>query len=173
MGVGVQGKAGLGVAQNAGEGLGVHPGGQGVGSEGVPQIMEPKAGQFSLVQQFFEPAVCAVGIYRPLRAEGIWEDPLGQSCCLPFLQKLGGAVRKQNRPLSRIGLGLSCLQSLRPFGRGWCGAPLRSQRRCRNPPMLGRTALPGAGRWSARYRRSRARWGRIELRTGTSPAGHA
>ena len=36
MGVGVQGKDGLGVAQNAGEGLGIHPGGQGVGSEGVP-----------------------------------------------------------------------------------------------------------------------------------------
>ena len=58
-----------------------------------------------------------------------------------------------------------------PFGRGWCGAPLRSQRRCQNPPILGRTALPGAGRWSARYRRSRARWGRIELRTGIFPAG--
>lgn len=36
MGVGIQGEAGLGVAKNAGKGLGVHPGGQGVGSEGVP-----------------------------------------------------------------------------------------------------------------------------------------
>ena len=89
MGVGVQGEAGLGVAQNAGEGLGVHPGGQGVGSEGVPQIMEPKAGQFSLVQQFFEPSVCTAGIYRPLRAERIWKDPLGESGLLPLPQDLG------------------------------------------------------------------------------------
>ena len=102
MGVGIQGKAGLGVAQNAGEGLGVHSGGQGVGSERVPQIMEPKAGQSSLLQQFFESAVCTAGIYRPLRSERVRKDPLGQSRCPPFLQKLGGAVRKQNCPLSRI-----------------------------------------------------------------------
>ena len=36
MGVGVQGEAGFGVAQNAGERFGIHSAGQGVGGEGVP-----------------------------------------------------------------------------------------------------------------------------------------
>ena len=39
VGVGVQGEAGFGVAQNAGQGLGVYSAGQGVGSESVPQIV--------------------------------------------------------------------------------------------------------------------------------------
>ena len=106
VGVGVQGEAGLGVAKNAGKGLGVHPGGQGVGSEGVPQIMESKAGQFGLFQQLLKSSVCASWVHRPPRAERIWEEPLGQGSLLSFPQKLGGAVGEQDRPLSCIGLSL-------------------------------------------------------------------
>ena len=36
MGVGVQGEAGVGVAQDAGQGLGIHAAGEGVGGKGVP-----------------------------------------------------------------------------------------------------------------------------------------
>ena len=40
MGVGIQREGGVGVAQDTGQGLGVHAGGQGMGGEGVPQIMK-------------------------------------------------------------------------------------------------------------------------------------
>lgn len=79
-------------------------------SERVPQIMEPKAGQFGLLQQLLQSSVCASWVHRPLRAEGIREDPLGQGRTFPFPQKLDSAVGEQDRPLSRIGLGFSCLQ---------------------------------------------------------------
>ena len=36
MSVGVQGEAGVGVAQDAGQGLGVHAAGEGVGGKGMP-----------------------------------------------------------------------------------------------------------------------------------------
>ena len=45
VGVDVQGKGRLGVAQDAGQRLGVHAAGQGVSGEGVTQVMEPDAGQ--------------------------------------------------------------------------------------------------------------------------------
>ena len=38
VGVGVQGKGGLGVPQNPGQGLGVHPGGQRVGGKSMAEI---------------------------------------------------------------------------------------------------------------------------------------
>ena len=40
MGVGVQGETGVGVAQDAGQGLGIHAAGEGVGGKSVPQIVE-------------------------------------------------------------------------------------------------------------------------------------
>ena len=36
VGIGIQGERGFGVAQDAGEGLGVHPAGEGVGGKRVP-----------------------------------------------------------------------------------------------------------------------------------------
>ena len=39
------------MAQDAGQGLGIHAAGQGVGSEGVPQVMEPDVGQPRLFEQ--------------------------------------------------------------------------------------------------------------------------
>ena len=51
MGVGVQGKAGLCVAQDAGEGFGVHSSGQGVRGKGVTKLVEVKSEIRSQIQQ--------------------------------------------------------------------------------------------------------------------------
>ena len=40
MGVGIQREGGVGVAQDTGQGFGVHAAGQGVGGKGVPQVVE-------------------------------------------------------------------------------------------------------------------------------------
>lgn len=40
MGIGVQREGRIGVAQDAGQGFGVHAAGKGVGGEGMTQIME-------------------------------------------------------------------------------------------------------------------------------------
>lgn len=45
MGVGVQCEAGFCVSQDTGERLGIHPSGQGVCGEGVPEIEEADIGQ--------------------------------------------------------------------------------------------------------------------------------
>ena len=45
VGVGVQGEGRVGVTQDAGERLGVHAAGEGVGGEGVTQVVEPDVGQ--------------------------------------------------------------------------------------------------------------------------------
>ena len=45
MGVGVQREGRIGVAQDAGQRLGVHTAGEGMGGEGMAQIMESNAGQ--------------------------------------------------------------------------------------------------------------------------------
>ena len=45
MGVGVQCEAGFCVAQNAGEGFGVHPSGQGVCGKGMAEVVEADVGQ--------------------------------------------------------------------------------------------------------------------------------
>ena len=41
MGVGIQREGGVGVAQDTGQGFGVHTAGESVGGEGMPQIVEP------------------------------------------------------------------------------------------------------------------------------------
>ena len=43
VGVGVQREAGIGMPQNSRQGFGVHAAGDGVGGEGMPQIVEPKS----------------------------------------------------------------------------------------------------------------------------------
>ena len=48
--VGVQREAGLRVAQNASQCLGIHTGGQGMRGEGVPQIVEADVRQSSFFQ---------------------------------------------------------------------------------------------------------------------------
>ena len=55
MGIGVQGEAGLRVAQDTGQSLGIHPAGQGVGGERVTKLVEATNGH-SLVEA--ENAIC-------------------------------------------------------------------------------------------------------------------
>ena len=47
MGVGIQREGGVGVAQDTGQGFGIYAAGEGVGGEGVTQIMEADAGAAS------------------------------------------------------------------------------------------------------------------------------
>lgn len=68
--------------QNARESFGIHTTGQGVGGEGVAQIVEANVRQASLLQQHLQSAVCSVGTGGLLGAEWIGEDPLGVGCFL-------------------------------------------------------------------------------------------
>ena len=70
------------MAQDAGQSLGVHTGGQRVGGEGMPEIMKPNVRQVGFGKDILELCVCAGGIDGGLRVEGIMEDP---PVCRPFL----------------------------------------------------------------------------------------
>lgn len=94
------------MTQDTGEGFGIHTAGQSMGGEGVPQVMEPDAGQTGAFQQGLQAAVGPAGIDRVLRAERIGEDPLGEGAFPPFPQQLGRAGRQGDGApaLSRLGL---------------------------------------------------------------------
>ena len=51
MSVGVQREAGIGMSQNPRQGFGVHTAGEGMGCEGMTQIMEADAGQSRPLEQ--------------------------------------------------------------------------------------------------------------------------
>ena len=60
VGVGVQREAGVGMPQNPRQGFGIHAAGDGVGGEGVAQIMEADVRQSRFVQNRFHVRVGAV-----------------------------------------------------------------------------------------------------------------
>lgn len=109
MGIGIQSEAGLRMAQDAGQGLGIHPAGQGMGGEGMAQIVEPKIRQPRLLQQAFQTPVGVARTDRLLRAERIRENPLCLRGLFSLPQKLGCARREQDGPCPRIGLCASLL----------------------------------------------------------------
>ena len=76
MGVGVQREGRIGVAQDAGQGFGVHAAGEGVGGEGVTQIMEADAGQPCVLEQRLHVAIRRVGIDGVFRLHWVRKDPL-------------------------------------------------------------------------------------------------
>ena len=76
MGVGIQREGGVGVSQNTGQGFGVHAAGEGVGCEGVAQIMEADAGESCPLEQRFHVAISRVGIDGIFRLHRIREYPL-------------------------------------------------------------------------------------------------
>ena len=110
MGVGIQRKGRLRVAQNSGQGLGIDSAGQGMGGEGMTQVMEPNVGQASGVQQGLQVTVCGAGIGGGFGLQRIWEDPLRIRMFFPFRQKLGGACRQEDISGPPPGLGGSGYQ---------------------------------------------------------------
>ena len=55
MGVGIQREGGVGVAQDTGQGFGVHTAGEGMGCECMPQIMKAHPLTARVVQQPVQP----------------------------------------------------------------------------------------------------------------------
>ena len=76
MGVGVQREGGVGVAQDTGQGFGVHTAGEGVGCEGVTQVMEADAGQPRPLEQRFHVAIGCIGVDGIFRLHRVREYPL-------------------------------------------------------------------------------------------------
>ena len=99
------------MAQDAGECLGIHTAGQGMGGERVTEIVKADAGQSGLFQQRFQVTVYGVGIGGLLRPERVGEDPLGIGLFLALGQKLGRAGRQGDGPLSRTRLGFTSNQN--------------------------------------------------------------
>ena len=57
MGVGVQREGRIGVSQNAGQRFGVHAAGEGMGCEGMAQIVEADAGEFCPLEHCLHVAI--------------------------------------------------------------------------------------------------------------------
>ena len=76
MGVGVQREGRIGVTQDAGQCLGIHSAGKGVGGEGVTQIMEADAGQPRPLKQRLHVAIRRVGIDWVFRLHWVRKDPM-------------------------------------------------------------------------------------------------
>ena len=105
MGVGVQREGRIGVAQDAGQGLGIHAAGEGVGGEGVPQIVEADVRQASLIEQYFQSAVGRVRVHGQLRADRLREDPLAHRPLLSLPQELHDALGQDDGAVAFAGLG--------------------------------------------------------------------
>ena len=75
MGVGVQREGRIGVAQDSGQRLGIHATGEGVGGEGVPQIMKADVGQARPLEQGLHVVIGRVGIEGVLRFHRVREYP--------------------------------------------------------------------------------------------------
>lgn len=76
MGVGVQREGGVGVAQDTGQRFGIYAAGEGVGSEGVTQIVEADAGESCPLEQRLHVEVGRAGVNRILRLHWVGEYPL-------------------------------------------------------------------------------------------------
>ena len=76
MGVGVQREGGVGVAQDAGQCFGVHTAGEGMGGEGMSQIMKADTGQTRPLEQRLHVAIRRVGIDGVFRLHWVGEYPL-------------------------------------------------------------------------------------------------
>ena len=93
MGIGVQRKRCVGVAQDARQGLGIHAAGEGMGGKGMPQIVETDAGQTCPFQQGFHVVIGGAGGHGKFRFNGVREYPLGRGALhtiMPFSRIRGG-----------------------------------------------------------------------------------
>ena len=107
MGVGVQREGGVGMTQNAGQRFGVHAAGEGVGGEGMPQIVEADAGQARPPEQRFHVAIGRVGIDWIFRLHWVRKDPLADSIRFSPPQDVSHAVRQDDGAHALIGLCLT------------------------------------------------------------------
>ena len=107
MGVGIQREGGVGVAQDTGQGFGIYAAGEGVGGEGVTQIMEADAGQPRPLEQRLHMAISRVGIDGIFRLHRVREYPLANGIRFSPPQDVHHAVRQNDGTHTLIGLRLA------------------------------------------------------------------
>ena len=76
MGVGVQREGRIGVTQDSGQRFGIHAAGEGMGREGVAQVVEADAGQPRPLEQRFHVAIGCIGVDGIFRLHRVREYPL-------------------------------------------------------------------------------------------------
>ena len=107
MGVGVQRKAGIGMSQDTGQRFGIYAAGEGVGGEGVTQIMESNAGQPRPLEQRLHVTISCIGIDWIFRLHGVRKYPLTDGIRFSPPQDFSHAVRQDNGAHTLIGLRLA------------------------------------------------------------------
>ena len=95
------------MSQNAGQRFGVHTAGEGVGGEGVTQIVEANAGQPCPLEERFHVAIGCIGIDGIFRLHRIREYPLADGIRLAPPQDFSHAVRQDDGAHALIGLRLA------------------------------------------------------------------
>lgn len=107
MGVGVQRERRIGVTQDAGQRFGIHAAGEGMGGEGVTQIMKADAGQPRPLEERLHVAISRVGIDGIFRLHRVREYPLADGIRLAPPQDFGHAVRQDDGTHTLIRLHFS------------------------------------------------------------------
>ena len=94
------------MSQNAGQCLGVHAAGEGMGGEGVAQVVEADTGQPRPPEQRFHVEVGRAGVDRILRLHWVGEYPLTDGIRLAPPQDVRHRLRQEDgtHSLSRFGL---------------------------------------------------------------------
>ena len=106
MGVGIQREGCVGVTQDAGQRFGIHAAGEGVGGEGMAQIMKADAGQARPLEECFHVAIGRIGIDGVFRLHRIREYPLTDGIHISPPQDVRHRLRQGDgtHSLSRFGL---------------------------------------------------------------------
>lgn len=107
MGVGIQREGGVGVAQNPRQGFGIYAAGEGVGGEGMTQIMKADAGQPCPLEERLHVAIGRIGIDGIFRLHRVREYPLADGIRLAPPQDFSYAVRQDDGAHALIGLCLT------------------------------------------------------------------
>ena len=107
MGVGVQREGRIGVAQDSGQRLSIYAAGEGMGGEGVAQVVEADTGQPRPPEQRLHVEVGRAGVDRILRLHRVREYPLADGIRLAPPQDFGHAVRQDDGTHALIGLRLT------------------------------------------------------------------
>ena len=107
MGIGVQREGRIGVSQNSRQRFGIHAAGEGVGGEGVAQVVEADTGQPRPPEQRLHVEVGRAGADRILRLHWVGEYPLADSIRFSPPQDVSHAVRQDDGAHALIGLRLT------------------------------------------------------------------